>query len=305
MKQRIYHSITAIVLAAALCLSLTALSAVAGGNAPVAENLEITTYRGVSVDGRLSAVDPDGDLLTFTITTPPTKGTVEVEENGNFVYTPNEGKRGKDYFGYVAQDDSGNCSQEATVIIKITKAKTDVTYSDMAGNGAYYDALILAEQGIFTGQNVGGSYVFAPDTIVTRGEFLAMCMELTGGKILSGVSSTGFADDDAIPTWQKPYVATALMNGTISGYGGDGAATFSADTPITCAESAVMLSSILSVTDVSSFDTELGTPVWAGQAVANLSACRILPNGFVSGASLTRAQAAQMLVTAMEVIQTR
>ena len=59
------------------------------------------------------------------------------------------------------------------------------------------------------------------------------------------------------------------MNGTISGYSSDGAATFSGQAPITCAESAVMLSSILSVTNVSSFDTDSGTPVWAGQAVAN------------------------------------
>ena len=303
MKQRIFHSVTAISLAAILSLSLMFIPALAGDNAPVAENLEITTYRGVSVDGRLSAVDPDGDVLAFTVTTPPTKGIVELGDNGSFVYTPHEGKRGKDYFGYVAVDSDGNRSQEATVIIKIAKAKTDVTYSDMEGNGAYYDALVLTEQGIFTGQQIGSSYVFSPDAAVTRGEFLTMCMELTGGKILSGVSTTGFADDDALPTWQKPYVATALMNGTISGYSSDGAATFSGQAPITCAESAVMLSSILSVTNVSSFDTDSGTPVWAGQAVANLNACRILPVGFVSDAPLTRAQAAEMLVSAMDILK--
>lgn len=301
MKQRFYRSLTAGLLAAGLCLSLMFIPALAEGSAPVAENLEITTYRGVSVDGRLSAVDPDGDVLEFTVTTPPTKGIVELGNNGSFVYTPHEGKRGKDYFGYMAVDADGNRSQEATVIIKIAKAKTDVTYSDMEGNGAYYDALVLTEQGVFTGQQIGGSYVFAPETTVTRGEFLTMCMELSDSKILSGVSTTGFADDDAIPTWQKPYVATALMNGTISGYSEAGAATFSGQTPITCAEAAVMLSSILSVTNVSSFSNDLGTPVWAGQAVANLNACRILPDGFVSDASLTRAQAAQMLVSAMNI----
>lgn len=303
MKQRFYRSLTAGLLAAGLCLSLMFLPALAEGNTPVAENLEITTYRGVSVDGRLSAVDPDGDLLTFTVTTPPTKGIVELGDNGSFVYTPHEGKRGKDYFGYVAQDAAGNRSQEATVIIKIAKAKTDVTYSDMAGVGTYYDALVLAERGVFTGQQIGESYVFAPETAVTRGEFLTMCMELTGGKILSGVSTTGFADDDAIPTWQKPYVATALMNGTISGYSTAGAATFSGQTPITCAEAAVMLNSILSVTDVSATVDDPATPVWAGQSVANLTACRILPDGFVSDAALTRAQAAQMLVSALEIMK--
>lgn len=305
MNQRMYYASAAAILAVVLCFSLCLVPVLAGGSSPVAENLELTTYRGVSLDGKLSAVDPDGDVLTYLITTPPTKGTVELGEDGNFVYTPEEDKRGKDYFGYVAEDPDGNRSQEATVIIKLIKPKTDVTYSDMTGNGAYYDALRLAEEGIFTSQQIGDSYVFSPDSPVTRGEFLAMCMELSGGKILSGVSTTGFADDEAIPTWQKPYVATALMNGAISGYSGEGSATFAADAPITCTESAVMLNSILSVTDVSSFDADQGTPVWAGQAVANLNACRVLPDGFVSNASLTRAQAAQMLSAALDVLAER
>ena len=102
MKQRLFYGITAVSAVAGLCLSLCLTPALAQGSAPVAENLEITTYRGVSVDGELAAVDPDGDVLTFLITTPPTKGTVEVDETGKFVYTPAEGRRGKDYFGYVA-----------------------------------------------------------------------------------------------------------------------------------------------------------------------------------------------------------
>ena len=36
-------------------------------NAPVAENQQIETYRGVSVGGQLTAHDPDGDTLTFEI----------------------------------------------------------------------------------------------------------------------------------------------------------------------------------------------------------------------------------------------
>ena len=52
-------------------LSLTVLFAAlllpasADGSAPIAENLELSTYRGVSVGGRLSATDPDGDPVSF------------------------------------------------------------------------------------------------------------------------------------------------------------------------------------------------------------------------------------------------
>ncbi|MDD6503267.1 MAG: Ig-like domain-containing protein [Oscillospiraceae bacterium] len=305
MKQRRIYGTAAVLLAAAVCLTAAVIPVRAGDGAPVAENLEITTYRGVSCGGQLSAVDPEGDVLTYLVTTPPTKGTVEVEEDGSFVYTPKEGKRGKDYFGYVAEDPEGNRSQEATVIIRLVKAGTDVTYSDLEGSGAYYDALRLAENDIFVGQQIGGEYVFSPDAAVTRGEFLTMCMELTRQDILSGVSSTGFADDGDIPGWQKPYVATALMNGAITGYTAGGSATFAADEPITCSEAAVMLNSVLSVTDVASYDTDEGTPVWAGQAVANLNACRILPESYVPNASLTRAQAARMLSAALDVLAAR
>ena len=97
MKQRLFYGITAVSAVAGLCLSLCLTPALAQGSAPVAENLEITTYRGVSVDGELAAVDPDGDVLTFLITTPPTKGTVEVDETGKFVYTP-AGQTGKRLF---------------------------------------------------------------------------------------------------------------------------------------------------------------------------------------------------------------
>ena len=38
------------------------VSASAEGTAPVAENLELTTYRNVSVGGQFSAYDPDGNV---------------------------------------------------------------------------------------------------------------------------------------------------------------------------------------------------------------------------------------------------
>ena len=76
-------------LCAALLLAAVALTALvpvlparAEGNAPVAQNLELTTYRNVSVGGRLTAVDPDGDTLTFQITTEPTKGEIELTDDG-------------------------------------------------------------------------------------------------------------------------------------------------------------------------------------------------------------------------------
>ena len=97
------------------------LNAHAKGTAPVAENLEISTLRDKTVEGVLSALDPEGDVAQFIVTTDPIKGEINLEADGTFKYTPREGKKGRDYFGYKAVDSEGNVSQEATVIIKIIK----------------------------------------------------------------------------------------------------------------------------------------------------------------------------------------
>ena len=135
MKQKILAAVCALALCAALVPAGFAEQA-AADTAPVAENLELTTFRGTSIGGTLSANAPDGSPLTFRITTEPIKGTVTLTDSGTFVYTPADGKRGRDYFGFRAADSSGNESQEATVIISIKKQKPAVTYSDMARNSS-------------------------------------------------------------------------------------------------------------------------------------------------------------------------
>jgi len=304
MNKKLKRSIisTSIVLSIALIASVAALA-----QSPIAENLEITTYRDVSVGGMLCAIDPDGDTVTFEITTDPTKGVIELAEDGAFVYTPNDGKKGKDYFGYRATDSEGNVSQEGTVIIKIEKQKTKVTYSDLDGSASGYAATMLAEQGIFIGENLAGEYVFNPDNSVTRAEFLAMCMEIADSELLTGVTSTGFADDVDIPAWAKPYVSTALKCGVISGYAIDETgAVFKPNRYITVSEAAVILDSVVDLTDVTTGAYET-IPTWAAQSAANLAACNIGPSSsmYLYNETLTRADAAQMLVAAMSVLSAR
>ncbi len=270
-----------------------------GSTAPVAENQQLETYRGVSVGGKLTAHDPDGDALSFEIVTPPMKGTVTLSPDGSFVYTPKEGKRGKDYFGFRATDAAGNASQEGTVIIKLVKQKSKVTYSDLSGNGSEYAAIVLTENGVFTGEYVGDDYVFNPDAEITRGEFLSMCMTAAGCDLLKGVSSTGFRDDSDIGPWLKPYVATALMNGYIQGQAAPAGATFDAAETITLREACVTLNSVLGVTDVVSAAAYVGDEhsgeSWA-QAVANLTACGVMARDWQDVETpLTRAGAAELL----------
>lgn len=276
--------------------------------APIAENLELSTYRGVSVGGQLSATDPDGGALRFTVTTEPVKGKLDLDDDGHFVYTPADGKRGKDYFGYQAIDADGNRSQEATVVIRIEKQKSKLTYSDLDDRGCACAAVRLAEEEVFCGEYLAGEYVFDPDTPVTREEFLAMCMKVSGSKKLSGVRSTGFADDAEIAVWAKPYVGAALKNGVISGYVGEGGAVFSPTRSISVLEAAVILNRSMVLTDAVSawYAFDGSVPAWAEQSAANVASCGLLPYGCsFSDTALTRGQAAEMLCGAMDILAKR
>ena len=285
MKQKILAAVCALALCAALVPAGFAEQA-AADTAPVAENLELTTFRGTSIGGTLSANAPDGSPLTFRITTEPIKGTVTLTDSGTFVYTPADGKRGRDYFGFRAADSSGNESQEATVIISIKKQKPAVTYSDMAGRPEEYAAVMLAEQGLCVGRQVGGQYLFDPDSPMPRDEFLAMCTHLTGTSMLQGVLSTGFGDDEQIPAWAKTYVATAVMNGDITGYSDGTAIVFDAQRGITAAEAAVMLSNFLAPSPAAALEGDY-IPDWACAAVSSLTSCGVYPAGS-DCAALTR-----------------
>ena len=286
---------------AVLSPALTALASEGLDFPPVARNMELDTYRGVAISGSFECLDPEGDPVTYSVDRQPRKGSVEVEGDV-FTYTPFSGKRGKDSFTYVATDSAGNVSDPATVTVNIKKQETKITYSDLDGNSARYAATVLAEEGIFVGEQLGGDYLFRPEAQVTRGEFLVMCMKMRGDRLLDGIVRTGFSDDELIPAWQKPYITTALTCDVISGVAtDDGSIVFSAGRPITFAEASVMINNALGITDV--YVEDSSAPAWAAQAVGNLSSCDIIDDvsAGVSASTLTRADAAKMLLGALEV----
>lgn len=283
-------------------------------SAPIAENLELCTYKNVAITARFAATDPEGDLITFQLVDKPARGAVIMPEDGasKFVYTPYENKTGKDSFTYVAVDAVGNTSEPATVKVKIEKASTKVTYSDMDGVSAHKAAIRLAEEGIFVGECMGGEYFFNPDTPVSRSEFLTMTMKATGLDALEDVTTTGFADDAAIPTWAKGYAASALKAGVVQGAADEvGRIVFNAEDTITRAEAAVLLDRALQVSDVSETMVTVDelAPAWAVQSAANLESCGVLAAGSTGtlelNDQLTRADAAEMILGALEVLDAR
>lgn len=276
--------------------------------APIAENMEIRAYRGVSYTGALRATDNEGEAVTFRIVSPPAKGTLEFGEEGVFVYTPDRNKSGGDSFAFVAIDESGNVSASAAVKIRIERVASGVTYADTEHADCATAAVDLAEHGVFVGARVGDDWFFEPERTVSRGEFIAMAMAAAGLKP-SEVTVTGFVDDDAIPTWAKGSAAGALAAGVVYGVKTEQGVAYRAERPVTASEAAAVLNRILQITDVDLTSLDGAEPAWYAQAAANLESVSIAPvGGFSRGPldrAVTRGEAAQLLSAAMALAEAR
>jgi hypothetical protein len=89
---------------------------VSGNNAPTAVNGTLSLTEDGEGTGTLQASDPDGDALTFSIVTPPTRGALTWIDasSGAFRYTPFPDTFGTDSFSFKASD-----SQLSSNIAKI------------------------------------------------------------------------------------------------------------------------------------------------------------------------------------------
>ena len=211
--------------------------------APVAEDFTVETYKNLPNEGMLKASDPEGQSMTYTVIRQPRRGTVEIREDGSFVYTPKKNKVGVDSFTYTATDPAGKVSREATVTVQILKPTDSARYTDTAGLDCQFEAEWLRNTGLFTGETVGSGQYFQPDKTVTKSEFLAMVMELLEVAPEEQAVYTELAKD--APEWLKPYLAAAVRSGLISGLTDAETGHFDGDAPITGADAAVLLQNAL------------------------------------------------------------
>ncbi len=278
--------------------------------APVAQNLTYETYCNITVAGKLKAIDPEGDTVTFQIVQKPSLGEVAIEGT-SFRYVPYQNKSGSDFFTYAAVDVKGNTSSPARVDINLKKRnlKASVTYADLDGHPAHYAAIRLAEEGIIVGEKIGASYFLEPAREVTRSEFVAMAVTAAGLDIPAAAINTGFEDDDTTEAWAKPYISAAVTAGFVSGRVDlNGNVSFRGSSPITRAEAAVIINKLAALSDESEevfFKDVSEIPAWAVQATINVDAVNIM-NGYSDGtirpnAVLTRSEAVQILYNSLRI----
>lgn len=264
---------------------------------PVAENSEFFTYKNIPGNVPLTYQDPENDPVTILIQTAPKRGEVLVAEDGTVTYTPKKNKVGKDSFTYILEDSAGNRSQEATVRVEIKKPSDKETYGDVAGTDAELPAMWLKDTGVFRGETISGQLLFQPEKPVTRGEFLTMCMSLSGEEPREDAISTGFLDEDATQDWLRPYVTTALACGIISGRKTEDGLVLAAEETITEGEAAVILTKTLSLPipdDQTVMNLDDSVPVWASGSVSAVMAAGLADN-VAYAESLDRGEAAELL----------
>jgi hypothetical protein len=124
-------------------------------NPPVVVNDEFTALKGtpltIPAPGVLSNdTDLEGNDLTAQLVNEPSNGTLSLETDGSFTYTPDAGFSGVDIFTYTASDGEFG-SVEATVTITVINRPP--TVNDRSYNVAPDIALNVAPPGILAGAN--------------------------------------------------------------------------------------------------------------------------------------------------------
>lgn len=264
--------------------------------APVAIDSSVETYKNLPNEGQLKVSDPEGQALTYTLVRGPKRGQVELRQDGSYVYTPKKNKVGVDSFTFTAADPAGNVSREATVTVQILKPADSKQYTDTVGMECRFEAEWMRNTGLFVGEKVSGQEYFRPEKTVSRGEFLAMVIEMLDIPVQESVYSSIPEDT---PQWLKPYLVAAMRSGLIAGWPDAEAGDFDADRPITGAEAAVILQNALDLTvSEQALETEQvsaqeqDVPVWAAASLTVMH-----DNGIVlePAAEMTRADVAQVL----------
>ncbi|GIP35800.1 isopeptide-forming domain-containing fimbrial protein [Paenibacillus sp. J2TS4] len=90
---------------------------------PTAPDYRVTTPKDTPLSGKIEGEDPDGDELTYEKGKDPKHGTVVVDEDGNWTYTPDPGFVGEDSFTVIVDDGKGG-KTEVTITVEVTESDT-------------------------------------------------------------------------------------------------------------------------------------------------------------------------------------
>ena len=243
----------------------------------------ILTQRDISIYGKMTASDGEGDKIEYIVVKYPKNGTLElVGEDGKFRYEPNANFIGEDSFVYVARDEWGNFSEICEMPISVSERLTELEFSDMKNREEYNASLTLASLGIMGGKTIGDGVYFMPEEEVTKAEFVAMLMKTLDIKADTTLTVSYFDDGDKIPTPLLSYVCTAERIGLINGSFEEGKLNFHPNDKITSYEAASIIAKAIGKSSAVSIPEKLESelPVFAREDVYLMCASGIFDMEF-------------------------
>ncbi len=149
--------------------------------APTLQALSLTTSEDTATSGQLSATDPDGNPITFSLTGTAQHGTATVTASGAVNYTPASNYSGADTIGVTVSDNAG--AQTAGTInvvvspvndaptLTTTQFATDedtavggqLTGVDVESSAFTFELVTAAQHGTLT-LSPSGAYTYSPDS---------------------------------------------------------------------------------------------------------------------------------------------
>ncbi|MEH7507273.1 tandem-95 repeat protein, partial [Priestia megaterium] len=187
----------------------------------------LVTNEDTAVSGQITAFDPDGEVLTYSLQDPPTNGVAVVNPDGTFTYTPNGNYNGPDTFTVLISDPSGafivtNVFVTVTpvndapvvpnyefVINEDTSLSSQVVATDVDGNPLTYGLLTGPANGTVV-VNSDGTYTYTPNENYNGVDsFSVVVSDGQGGTAVSTITITILPVNDP-PV--GPVVVTLVTN---------------------------------------------------------------------------------------------
>lgn len=203
---------------------------------PTASGQSLSTNEDVSTGITLAGTDPDGDALTFTLVTPPTKGNVTGFGAGTcsgtpsnctrgVTYSPNANLNGPDSFTFVVNDGEGN-SAGATVSITITPVNDVPVLTAKSFNVQANMRIVLGAGSMIAGATDPN------DPENTTPSFTLTAMSASSGAVSFATDGSFTFDPPAGTTGNVGFTYTVCDNGTPGSACTNAAGTFVISGPV-------------------------------------------------------------------------
>ncbi|MFP5478009.1 MAG: Ig-like domain-containing protein, partial [Gammaproteobacteria bacterium] len=209
---------------------------------PTTKNYSLVTPEDTPISGKVAATDVDGDTLAFAKSSDPAHGTVTVNADGSYTYTPSQDYNGKDSFTVTVSDGNGGTAT-STVFITVTPvndAPTAPNYSlttpedtpisgkvvgsDVDGDTLGYTKGSDPKNGTVV-VNADGSYTYTPGKDYNGSDsFTVTVSDGNGGTATSTVTIGVTPTNDAptVPNYELTTQEDKPVSGKVVGSDVDG-----------------------------------------------------------------------------------